>query len=241
MENKIIWVTGASSGIGLSLVEKLCKEKSIVIATSSTKKKLEKILTKDNNGYLHLEPGDISNPDICDLISNKIIKKFGRIDVLVNNAGINIVDRSLANLSPDGIDTLIDGNLKSMFYTSLSVLPHMRRQRYGLLIHVSSWTARWNLKVSGAGYSAAKSGIASLSTNINQEEHVNGIRSSVIFPAEVNTPMLNARKEQLSAKEKNKMLTSSQVADAIAYIASTPSNVIINEMVISSIHNRYYD
>lgn len=241
MENKVIWVTGASSGIGLSLIEKLCKEKSIIIATSSTKKKLEKIVTEDNKPYVHLEPGDLSNPDMCQVIADKIVKKFGRIDVLVNNAGINITDRLLRDLNPAGIDTLIDGNLKSMFYTSLSVLPSMRRQRYGLLIHLSSWTARWNLKVSGAGYSSAKSGIVSLSTSINQEEHHNGIRSSVLFPAEVNTPMLNARKEQLSAKEKNKMLTSSHVADAIAYIASTPPNVVINEMVISSIHNRYYD
>lgn len=240
MENKIIWVTGASSGIGLSIIEKLCKEKSIVIATSSNKKKLEKIVTEDNKPYLHLEPGDISNADICQLIANKIIKKFGRIDILINNAGVNIIDRSLSDLSIEGVDTLIDNNLKSMFYTSLSVLPHMRRQRYGLLIHTSSWTARWNLKVSGAGYSSAKSGIVSLSTNINQEENKNGIRSSVVFPAEVNTPMLDARKEQLSGKEKNKMLSPSQVADAIAYIASTPANVVINELVISPIHNRYY-
>lgn len=240
MENKIIWVTGASSGIGLSIIEKLCKEKSIVIATSSNKKKLEKIVTEDNKSYLHLEPGDISNADICQLIANKIIKKFGRIDILINNAGINIIDRSLSDLSIEGVDTLIDNNLKSMFYTSLSVLPHMRRQRYGLLIHTSSWTARWNLKVSGAGYSSAKSGIVSLSTNINQEENKNGIRSSVVFPAEVNTPMLDARKEQLSGKEKNKMLSPSQVADAITYIASTPANVVINELVISPIHNRYY-
>jgi NADP-dependent 3-hydroxy acid dehydrogenase YdfG len=237
MENKIIWITGASSGIGLSAVTKFLSNGAYVIATSKNKKKLNKLESHDN---LHLEAGDLTNIDICHAIVDRIVKKYGRIDIVVNNAGTNIEHRSLSALTPSGIDELIDTNLKSLFYITTSVLPIMRRQRYGQFIHISSWTARWNLKVLGAAYSAAKQGILALNTSINQEEQLNGIKSSVILPAEVNTPMLMDREEPLTSKEKNKMLKASQVADSIFYIASTPNNVVINELVISPLGNRYY-
>jgi NAD(P)-dependent dehydrogenase (short-subunit alcohol dehydrogenase family) len=128
-----------------------------------------------------------------DQIAKGIEKKHGRCDILVNNAGLNILDRTWAKLTPAGAEQVIDGNLSSAFYCSSAVLPMMRKRKDGVLIHTSSMAGRNPSTLSGAAYSRAKHGVVAMSHTINMEECVNGIRSCVVCPGEVATPILDKR------------------------------------------------
>ncbi len=143
--------------------------------------------------------------------------------MLVNNAGLNIVEREWKRISPDGIDALLQGNLNSAFYCARAVLPQMRAQGGGQLIHTASMAGRNVSPLSGPGYTAAKHAVVAMSHTINMEDCVNGIRSTALLPGEVNTPILKNRPNPLSAEDLAKMLQPEHCGDLIRYLACLPA------------------
>jgi NADP-dependent 3-hydroxy acid dehydrogenase YdfG len=173
-------------------------------------------------------------------IAKDIEKKYGRCDILVNNAGLNILERKWNQLTPAGAEMVIDGNLSSAFYCSSAVLPMMRKKKDGVLIHTSSMAGRNPSPLSGAAYSAAKHGVVAMSHTINMEECINGIRSCVVCPGEVATPILDKRPIPVSKDERARMAQSEDVGDLIRYVACAPAHVCINEVWITPTWNRGY-
>ena len=173
-------------------------------------------------------------------IAKDIEKKYGRCDILVNNAGLNILDRTWAKLTASGAEQVIDGNLSSAFYCSSAVLPMMRKRKDGVLIHTSSMAGRNASILSGAAYSAAKHGVVAMSHTINMEECVNGIRSCVVCPGEVATPILDKRPIPITKEERARMAQSEDVGDLIRYVACLPPHIVINEVMINPTWNRGY-
>src|SRR6202020_2565504 len=114
--------------------------------------------------------GDMCRAEDALGIAEVIEREFGRIDILFNNAGSNIPDRSWKRLSPSGVDELIRSNLSSSFYGALAVLPIMRKQKDGVIINTASIAGRVVSTQPGAGYIAAKHGVVALSHSINMEE-----------------------------------------------------------------------
>jgi NAD(P)-dependent dehydrogenase (short-subunit alcohol dehydrogenase family) len=173
-------------------------------------------------------------------IATDIAKRFKRLDILVNNAGLNILARSWRQLTPKGVDEVVHGNLSSAFYCTTAVLPIMRRNRGGVLIHTSSMAGRQASLLSGPAYSAAKHGVVAMSHTINMEECVNGIRSCVVCPGEVATPILDKRPIPITKAERGRMAQSEDVGDLIRYIACLPPHIVINEVMINPTWNRGY-
>ncbi|KAB2911417.1 MAG: SDR family oxidoreductase [Hyphomicrobiaceae bacterium] len=188
----------------------------------------------------HVRPCDLTKSNAVGTLARSIGSEFGRIDILVNNAGINIPDRSWQRLTPEGIDTLIQGNLTSAFYVVQAVLPIMRAQKQGLMIHTASWAGRFVGPVPGPAYIAAKHGMVAMSYSINLEECMNGIRSSVICPGEVATPIMALRSPPEPPEALARMIQPEDMGNLIAFIAKQPPHVCINEVVISPSHNRGY-
>ena len=120
-------------------------------------------------------------------------------------------------------------------------LPIMRRQQDGVLIHTSSWAGKYVSPVSGTAYTAAKHAVVAMSESINVEEFRNGIRSSVLCPNEIATPILEKRPIKATEAEKARMLQAEDMARLILYIACQPPHVCINEVVISPRWNRFYE
>jgi NADP-dependent 3-hydroxy acid dehydrogenase YdfG len=116
----------------------------------------------------------------------------------------------------------------------------MRPQQDGLLIHTASWAGRFAGTVSGPAYVAAKHGVVAMSYTINMEEFQHGIRSTVLCPAEVATPILDLRPVAVPAEDRARMIQPEHMADLIVYIAKQPPSICVNEVVISPTWNRGY-
>jgi NADP-dependent 3-hydroxy acid dehydrogenase YdfG len=173
-------------------------------------------------------------------VAAMIRERFGRCDILVNSAGLNVPKRSWREVDIAGIDAVIGADLNGPFYTSRAVLPMMREQHAGLIIQISSWAGRYVSKLTGPAYAAAKHGLVALSESINQEECGNGIRSCCICPGEVATPILDKRPVPVTAEDRARMLQAEDMADTILFVARMPASVCVNEILISPTWNRGY-
>jgi NADP-dependent 3-hydroxy acid dehydrogenase YdfG len=242
LDGKIAWVTGAGTGIGAATAERFAAEGAVVAITGRRRESLEAVAARIEaaGGKAHVRPADLMKAGQVKAVAEGIAREFGRIDVLVSNAGLNVVERDWKRLSPSGIDELIGGNLTSAFYVAQAVLPVMRAQGGGVMIHTASMAGRNIGLMSGPGYVAAKHGVVAMSHTINMEECVNGIRSTAFCPGEVNTEILKKRPNPLTPEELAQMLQPEHCADMILYAATLPPGVTMNEVWLTPTHNRGY-
>ena len=242
LTGKVAWVTGAGSGIGQAAAVALAREGATVVLTGRRKEPLEETAAtiKKDGGKAIVKAGDLMKGSSVTKIAGEIEKEFGRCDILVNNAGLNILERRFDQLTPEGVDQVIHGNLSSAFYCTTAVLPMMRKRKDGVLIHTSSVAGRVPGPLSGAAYSAAKHGVVAMSHTLNMEECVNGIRSCVVLPGEVATPILDKRPVPVTKEERGRMAQSEDVGDLIRYVACLPAHIVINEVMINPTWNRGY-
>lgn len=242
LDGKVAWVTGAGSGIGEAAAIGLARAGVGVVLTGRRAAPLDEVARRiqSEGGTAAVKAGDLMLPATARRIADAIKQEFGRLDILVNNAGLNILKRSWRQLEEGGADEVLHGNLSSAFYCVIAALPIMRAQKDGVLIHTASWAGRFISPMSGPAYTAAKHGVVAMSHSINGEECVNGIRSSVVCPAEVATPILDKRPVPVSADERARMLQPEDIGDLICYIAALPAHVCLNEVLISPTWNRGY-
>ncbi|MDO9707634.1 SDR family oxidoreductase [Paracraurococcus lichenis] len=242
LDGKIAWVTGAGSGIGEAVAERFGAEGAAVILTGRRRDRLEQVAERirGKGGTAEVQPADLMQAAEVQRVADAIAAGHGRLDVLVSNAGLNVTERRWDNLTPEGIDQLIQGNLSSAFYVARAVLPIMRKQGGGVMIHTASMAGRNVGVMSGAGYNAAKHGVVAMSHTINMEECVNGIRSTAFCPGEVNTEILKKRPNPLSQEDLDRMLQPEQCADLILYVATLPASVTMNEVWLTPTWNRGY-
>jgi NADP-dependent 3-hydroxy acid dehydrogenase YdfG len=242
LAGKIAWITGAGSGIGEAAALALAEEGAITILTSRRREPLEGLAARihQKGGTAHVQPADLMDSKQVQAIGRFISDTFGRLDILVNNAGLNILDRHWDKLTPEGIDELVHGNLSQALYCVTVALPFMRAQKDGLLIHTASMAGRFIGGFSGPIYGAAKHGVVAMSHTINQQECINGIRSTVFLPGEVATPILDKRPNPVGPEERARMVQSEDCGDLIRYIACLPKHVVMSEVMLAPTHNRTY-
>ncbi len=123
----------------------------------------------------------------------RVLRAFGSIDVLICNAGINVPNRSFETLDPADWDRMIATNLTGAFNLVHFVVPAMRERKRGLVVQISSVSGKRASVLGGIGYTASKFGQTGMGLTLGREERLNGIRSSVIYPGEVETPILENR------------------------------------------------
>ncbi|MET3927619.1 SDR family oxidoreductase [Devosia sp. 2618] len=242
LAGKVVWITGAGSGIGKSTAELLATCGATVVLTGRREELLSAVAKgiSDRGGNVEVEAGDLSDASKVQSIVDAIVSRHGRIDILVNNAGVNIRDRSTDVLTPEGVDTLISTNLAAAFYCVTAVLPAFRKQGGGLMIHTASWLGRHSHKLAGAGYSATKHAVVAMSHAINMEEFSNNIRSCALCPGEVATPVLDKRPVPVPQEERNLMLQPEDLAALIRMVCELPERICLNELVVSPTWNRMF-
>ncbi len=242
LKDQVAWVTGAGSGIGRAAALALAGQGARVALTGRRVDALEAVAREilAAGGEAEVLPADLTDAARSQTCAQAVVRRWGRLDVLVNNAGVNIRRRSWAELDAEGAASVLRGNLTSAMNCVLAVLPILRAGGGGLIIHTASWAGRFVGSVGGPAYTAAKHAVVALSHGINAEECVNGIRSTVLCPGEVATPILDQRPVPVTAQERAQMLQPEDLGDLIAYLARLPARVCINEVLLSPTWNRGY-
>ncbi len=242
LAGRIAWITGAGSGIGEAASLALAGEGATTILTGRRREPLERVAERirQQGGTAHPQPADLMDSGQVRQVGAFIESTFGRLDILVNNAGLNILDRNWDRLAPEGIDQLVHGNLSQALYCVTIALPLMRARKDGVLIHTASMAGRFIGGVSGPIYMAAKHGVVAMSHTINMQECVNGIRSTVLLPGEVATPILDKRPNPVSPEERARMVQPEDCGDLIRYIACLPPHLVMNEVMLAPTWNRGY-
>ncbi len=226
-------VTGAGSGIGQATAISLARMGLRVALVGRDAAKLEATRELVGRDDTLVEPCDVADRSGVDAMAARVLETYGgSIDVLVCNAGTNVRDRSLAKLAPSDWDKMILTNLTGAFNLVHAFLPSMRAKRDGLIVQVCSIAGLRASLLGGAGYSASKFGQAALGIGIGREEGSNGIRSSVIYPGEVNTPILANRPVPVPQERKDAILQAEDVAAAVCFLVQLPARAHIPELVI---------
>lgn len=242
LEGKVAWITGAGTGIGLAGAQALAQAGAVVVMSGRRGDVLEREAEeiRKSGAKAEVEPLDVSDHEQVGRVAAAIQHRHGRVDILVNSAGLNVANRYWRNQTLEGWDEVIGVNLDGSFYTTLAVLPAMRTQRDGLVINVSSWAGVYHAALTGAAYNASKHAVVAMTETINIEECVNGIRACAICPAEVATPILDRRPTPPSAEERARMLQPDELGRTIRFVAEMPAHACVNQIIISPTHNRIY-
>jgi NADP-dependent 3-hydroxy acid dehydrogenase YdfG len=240
LAGKVAWVTGAGSGIGQAGALALAGAGAHVVLSGRRPEPLEetRALIGGAGGSAALAPLDVTDSGAVKAVAEGIGAEHGRLDILVNSAGLNVPRRHWAQVSAEGWDQVVNTNLSGAAYCIAAALPLMRAQKDGLVINISSWAGRFDTYLTGPAYSASKHGMVALNASLNIEECVNGIRGSVICPAEVATPILKNRPKPPSDEDIARMLTPEDLGRTIRFVAEAPPHVCLNEILISPTWNR---
>ena len=242
LDGKVAWITGAGTGIGKAAAIALAQDGASVVLTGRRKEPLEKLANelKALGAVALVKPGDLTRSKSAKRIADAIVARYGRLNILVNNAGLNIAKRNWRDLDAAGADAVLQTNLSGAFYCVLAALPVMRSQGDGVLIHVSSMAGRFVGPLTGPAYIASKHGVVAMSHSINCEECMNGIRSTVICPGEVATPILDQRPVPVTKTQRKRMLQPDDLGDLIRYVAGLPEHMCMNEVLVTPTLNRTY-
>ena len=162
-----------------------------------------------------------------------LLQEYGKIDIVVNNAGINIPKRRMAELDAEDWDAVLEVNATGPFNVIHAVLPSMRERRDGLFITISSIAGYRPSVLGGAAYSASKSAVMALTQVLALEEAENGIRATNIYPGEVATPLLDKRAVPVTPEQRAKMLQPEDVAAAALFVACLPPRAAVPELMIT--------
>jgi NADP-dependent 3-hydroxy acid dehydrogenase YdfG len=240
---QVAWVTGGGSGIGLAGAQALVQAGATVIVSGRRADLLGEILPTLRAGTgaeAHALALDVADGAAIERAARAIEARHGRIDILVNSAGINVPNRSWAQITAADFARVVQINLNGAMATCQAVLPGMRKRASGLIINVSSWAGRYDSSFTGPAYNASKHGLVAMTATLNMDEGRHGIRACALCPAEVATPILKSRPVPPSAEDMARMLQPVDLGGVIRYLAELPAHVCVNELVISPTWNRAY-
>jgi NADP-dependent 3-hydroxy acid dehydrogenase YdfG len=233
LAGKAVLVTGGGSGIGLATARALLAEGArVAIAGRSADKLRQAAESLAAGDRLHHQAADVTDPAQVQRLVQDVTERFGKIDTLVNNAGLNIKARAFRELTAESYHQLLAANLHGAFYCMQAVVPQMRQRRDGLIVCVNSISGKRSGPLGGIAYNAAKFGLRGLAMGLGAEEKDNGIRVCSIYPGEVNTPILDNRPTPLSAERLQNMLQPEDVAAAVLFVATLPPRANVPELVI---------
>lgn len=235
MAGKVAWVTGGGSGVGRAVAKALAAAGAHVHVSGRRAVPLDETVQdiRTEGGRCEAIVGDISDPQSAAHCVGAIMRKQGRIDIYVGAAGYNLNRRRFSNLKPDEAGGIIATNLGGAFNASSAVLAAMRPRREGVLIHIGSWSGRRVRSLSGPAYTAAKAGLLALSEALNLEVALEGIRSTVIVPGGIDTPLLDNLPDPPPADVRMQLLRPEDCAGAVLWVARQPARVRIDEIVIT--------
>ncbi|MBX8534778.1 SDR family oxidoreductase [Pseudomonas cichorii] len=237
LENTVTIITGASSGIGAASALRLASQGSKIVLAARNEEKLKKLVSqiKDAGGEASYYVINVSERSSLDDLVKFTVSKYGKVDSLVNNAGLMLFS-DWKDVAVDDWDQMIDTNIRGYLHAIAAVLPGMIAQGHGKILNMSS-VAGLHVGGSSGVYSATKFFIRGITESLRKEVGVeNGIQVSMISPGVIDTGWADKVKNsegKKAAQELNKIaITPEQVAEAVAYTLDQPNDLTINDIVI---------
>lgn len=233
-KDKIVLVTGAASGIGEATSRLFAEQGAIVVLTDvneATGNVLAENLRAHHPDISFMEL-DVSNPDDCNKVITSIIKRFGKLDIAFNNAGISGENHELDQMSIEGWNKVINVNLNSVFYCMKYELAQMAKQGFGAIVNMASILGKVGFANAGA-YVAAKHGVVGLTETAAIEYSGRGIRINTVGPGFIDTPLLteggidDAQKKSLAGLHPvGRLGRSEEVAELVVWLASDKASFV---------------
>lgn len=185
LQNKVVIVTGGTRGIGEGIVKLLVNEGAMTIVLAKNKETITKLESNINNEHLHTYQCDITSSEEVSSVVAEIFAKFGRIDTLVNNAGVGVW-KPVEEMTEEDWDAQLNTNLKGAFLCSQAVYKVMMKESGGQIVNIASDLA-YNTTERASAYCASKWGLLGLSHTMNKEGKKYGIRVTTVSPGLVQT------------------------------------------------------
>jgi len=238
IQDKVVVITGGSSGIGYSTAKALAKKGAKIVAGARRLDKLETLKKEitDDGGEIIICETDVTKKSDCDNLVKQAIDKYGTVDVLINNAGLMPLS-FVKSLKIDEWDRMIDVNIKGVLYCTAAVVPTMVEKKSGHIVNISSVAGRVVFPA-GSVYCATKHAVTAFSEGLRQELSVRkNIRITSIEPGVVQTELTNTITEKAleAFVEKHKEmegLKAEDISNAIIFAIDAPSHVNVNEILI---------
>lgn len=227
-------VTGAGSGVGRAVALELARQGWQVALVGRRAPALEETvqLAGPARQLILTCPCDISHAQEVETMGNRVMSAFEKVEVLVNAAGTNTPQRSLAELSFENYQRIVETNLTGAFLCTQAFLPGMRQRQSGTIVNIVSDAGKIANAKAGPAYVASKFAMAGLTQSINAEERAHGIRACAIFPGDINTPILELRPYPPAAEARDKMLQPEDIAACVMLAVNLPPRAIVEELVV---------
>ena len=236
IKGKVVVITGASSGLGEATARLLSAQGATVVLGARRVERLKSLADELNakGGKALAVATDVTHCDQVKKLVDAAVQKFGRIDVMINNAGL-MPQSLLERLKIDEWDRMIDVNIKGVLYGIAAALPYMKQQKSGHIINVSS-VAGHKVRPGATVYAATKHAVRALSEGLRQEVKPYNIRTTIISPGAVATELPNTITDPDTAERINKFyedvaIPADSFARAVAFAMSQPDDVDVNEIL----------
>ncbi|MEH7096544.1 SDR family oxidoreductase [Neobacillus vireti] len=237
IKDKVVVIMGASSGIGEATTKKLAQEGAKLVIAARREDRLKSLVESLPNAEISFLVADVTNKEEVQAVVDFAIEKYGRLDVMYNNAGV----MPLALLSENRFDEwrqMLEINIMGVLNGIAAALPIMKKQQAGHIITTDS-VAGHIVMPTAAVYCGTKFAVRAIMEGLRQEEHENNIRTTMISPGAVDTELPNSINDpqmvemlKETASKEGFGLRPEDIAEAVAYAINTPESVAINEILI---------
>lgn len=243
IHDKVVVITGASSGLGEATARRLAQEGARLVLGARRLDRLEALAAElqATGAQVAVQATDVTQAEQVQALVDLALERFGRVDVMLNNAGL-MPHSPLDRRRLEDWDRMIDVNIKGVLYGIAAVLPTMQAQQSGHIINVSS-VAGHKVRAGSTVYSATKHAVRIISEGLRQEVKPYGIRTTILSPGAVATELPNSISEADVAENFRKLYELAIPADAFAravvYALSQPDDVDINEILFRPTRQEY--
>ena len=230
LAGKHIIITGASSGFGEATAIACAAEGAKVTLVARREAELQRVadLARAGGGQALVCPADVRDDARIYAVVEEARQAFGAVDVLFNNAGTNMAQRSVSETTPENFRWLMDVNLTSAFVFTRAVLDDMMARGDGLIINLASRAGMFPSLTAGVTYSASKIGMDALTRVTNEEGNPHGVRACWFNPGLGNTPIIDKRPTRFSSEQKARMIQPEDIAATVVFLCKLPANVKVD-------------
>jgi NADP-dependent 3-hydroxy acid dehydrogenase YdfG len=233
LADKVVAITGGGTGIGAGIAKSLAEAGCKVTVGGRRLEPLQQLAASVASPHpIRTHLIDVADDDSIQAFFDDIRANVGDVDILINSAGVNIPNRTIADMRPEDWDRVLAINATGAYRCMYQVLPAMRSRKDGLIVNISSVAGKRAISLGGVVYCASKFAMTALGTAVSNEVRNEGVRITNVYPGEVNTPILDNRPTPVTQEHKESILQPEDIAAVVKTICQLPPRANVPEVVV---------